>query len=109
MGKEGYKGKERRSFNRILYNPKERPSIEIDDQVFEVADISEKGLRLVNDKKTKLDIKFKGKLAFLCGESLDVEGLIVWQERNELGVQFDTLLPSDVIYKEQRHILVNGR
>ena len=64
MEAEDYKGVERRSFNRIIYNPKERPNIKIDDQVFEVADISEKGLRLINDKRIKLDIKIQGTLSF---------------------------------------------
>ena len=79
----------------------------LDAHVFEVADISEKGLRLINDKNIKLDIKIQGTLTFLSGESVDVEGIIVWQEGDDIGLQFEDLIPSDKIYKEQRHILVN--
>ena len=97
-----------RSFNRIIYNPQERPDLKIGDHVFAVADISEKGLRLISDKKIKPDVKIKGKLTFLCGAALDVEGMIIWQEGKEFGLHFDNLLPSDIILKEQRHILVSA-
>ena len=107
MEKENFKGPERRSHSRIMYNPKERPKLKIDAHVFEVADISEKGLRLINDKNIKLDIMIRGVLTFLNGESVDIEGSIIWQEGNDLGLQFEDLIPSDKIYKEQRHILVN--
>jgi len=108
MTKEDEKGGANRSFNRIIYNPQERPNITIGDHVFAVADISEKGLRLISDKKIKPDLKLKGKLTLLCGEALDVQGVIIWQEGSDFGLQFDNLLASDIILKEQRHILVSA-
>ena len=107
MEKDEYKGLERRSFNRILYNPKERPKLQIKTHVFEVADISEKGLALVNDKEIYLDMRIRGKLTFLSGESIDIEGIVLWEKDNVLGVQFKNLIPSDKIIKELRHILLN--
>jgi hypothetical protein len=109
MEKENFKGPERRSCNRIIYNPKERPRLKIDAHFLEVVDISEKGLRLINDKNIELDVKIQGTLTFLSGESVDIEGSIIWQEGNTLGLQFKDLIPSEIIYKEQRHILVSCR
>jgi hypothetical protein len=108
MEKDKYKGSERRSFNRIQYNPKERPKFQIKDQFFEVADISEKGLSLVNDKEIYLDMRIRGKLTFLSGESVDIEGSVLWEIDNVLGVQFENLIPSDKIIKEQRHLILNS-
>ena len=105
MEKDKYKAPERRSFNRILYNPKERPKLQIKTSFFEVADISEKGLSLVNDKEINLDLMIRGKLTFLSGESVDIEGIVLWEKDNVLGVQFENLIPSDKILKELRHLI----
>jgi hypothetical protein len=98
---------EKREFNRILYNPQKRPKIQIDTHAFEIVDISEKGLGLVNDKKVPLDVMIQGKLTFLCGESVDIAGTILWEQDNILGIQFDSLIPSDKITKELLHLISN--
>ena len=105
MEKDEYKGLERRSFNRILYNPKERPKLQIKTHFFEVADISEKGLCFVNDKEIYLDMRIRGKLTFLNGESVDIEGIVLWEKDNVLGVQFENLIPSDKFLKELHHLI----
>ena len=96
---------ERREFHRIKYNPQERPKLQIKTHVFEIADISEKGLGLVNDKKISLDVMIRGKLTFLCGETVDIEGAILWEQDNLLGVQFESLISSDKIIKELHYLL----
>ncbi len=105
MEKDEYNGLEKRVYNRIKYNPKKRPKLQIKTHFFEVTDISENGLSFVNDKKIYLDMKIRGKLTFLSGESVDIEGIVLWEKDNVLGVQFKNLIPSDKILKELRHLI----
>ena len=68
-------------------------------------DISEKGFNLVNDQEIYLDMRIRGKLTFLSGESINIEGIVLWEENNVLGVLFENLIPSDIIFKEQLHLI----
>jgi len=52
-------------------------------------------------------VRITGKLTFLSGESVDIEGMVLWKKDNILGVQFENLIPSDIITKEQRHLILN--
>ena len=49
--REVYNGAEKRRHPRILFADEERPKLKIGVQEFDVIDISEKGVRFVNDKK----------------------------------------------------------
>ena len=103
MEKDQYKDLERRSYNRIKYNPKERAKLQIKTYVFEVSDISEKGLRFINDKEINLDKRIRGTLTFLYGESVEIAGSVEWEKDNDFGVQFEVPISSDMIIKEIRH------
>ena len=104
MEKNQYKGPERRCYNRIKYNPKERAKLQIQTLVFEVVDISENGLRFINDKEIALDKSIRGVLNFLHGVSVNIEGSLVWEKENEFGVQFKILIPSEMITNEMHHL-----
>ena len=50
-------------------------------------------------------MRIRGKLTFLNGESVDIEGSALWEKDNVLGLQFENLIPSDKIIKELRHLV----
>jgi hypothetical protein len=104
MEKSQYKGPERRCYNRIKYNPKERAKLQIDTYTFEVIDISENGLRFINDKKIALEQSIQGKLTFLNGESINIVGSVKWEKNKDFGIQFNILIPSNMIIKEMHHL-----
>ena len=89
MNHTPYDGSERRTFFRISYRFEHRPKLKIGKHEFEVADISEGGMRLVRNKTIGLNQKVRGTITFLCGESVDVEGNTVWEETSELGLLLD--------------------
>ena len=107
MAEDQYQGPEKRNYTRIIYKPKERPKLRIKTDVFEVADVSEKGLRFINNKELVLDDCVQGTLTFLNGESVDIEGNVEWKQDDDFGFQLKFLIPSDMILKEQRHIVLN--
>ncbi|MBU2578384.1 PilZ domain-containing protein [Patescibacteria group bacterium] len=107
MENNHYKGPERRNYARIVYKPSQRPVIQIQSHCFEVADVSKKGVRFVNDREIKLDNWIRGTLVFLCGESVAIEGSVEWQKDDEFGVRLSHPIPTEKIEYEQRHILLN--
>jgi hypothetical protein len=99
-----YKGIERRKNPRIEYFNIERPRLKIGKHKFEVLDISQRGLKFLNDKEVNLSEHISGKLTFLCGESIDIEGSLIWEQDDDFGLYLKNLIPSDMIQKEKLYI-----
>ena len=72
-----YKGPKRRKALRVSYELENRPILKSREYEFEIADIYEMGLGFFDDKKINLGNWVKGTVKLLCGESVDVEGMIV--------------------------------
>lgn len=102
--KKKYEGIERRKYPRIEYLNIEGPRLKIGKHKFEVLDISQRGLKFLNDKEVNLSEYISGKLTFLCGESIDIEGLLIWEQDDDFGLYLKNLIPSDMIQKEELYI-----
>ncbi len=106
MEKKYYKGLERRTYYRILYNPTNRPVLIIGENKFDIADISEGGIRLINSKMIRLDKRVRGTTFFLYGGSLEIEGNIVWEQNEYLGLLLREFIPSSIMEKEKQHVIL---
>ena len=75
-----------REFFRLWYPQAERPKLEIGDQKFEVAEISEEGARIVLSGPFAHDQEepFSGVVRFSNGESESVEGVVLRVSGNEV-------------------------
>lgn len=75
-----------REFFRLWYPQAERPTLEIGDQKFEVAEISEEGARIVLSGPFAHDHEepFSGVVRFGNGESDSVEGVVLRVSDNEV-------------------------
>ncbi len=107
MKTDSYQGPERRSYARIVYKPKLRPFLTQGANQFEVLDINEGGMRLENLKHVPLNDRMAGSMTLLNGDVIEIDGKVEWQENGEIGLSFEFLIPSDIIQKEQRHIILN--
>ena len=106
MGENKYPGPDRRKYFRIEYPPEARPLLTIGKKTFPVMDISEKGIRFLNDKQAKFADWVKGVLTFHDGDALEFEGKIVWERGGELGVQIVvTPIPPARVFAEQRYLV----
>lgn len=77
---------QQREFYRLWYPVAERPSLRIDDQEFDVSEVSEAGVRIVIASQVELaDAEvFTGTITFRSGEKESVEGTILRSSENEI-------------------------
>jgi hypothetical protein len=106
MNQSPYEGSERRTFFRISYPSSNRPKLIIGSHGFEIADISEGGIRFFNPEKTKIVQPILGTLKFLCGESMDIEATVVWQQDNEVGLLLKNYIPPATMENEKQHVIL---
>ena len=103
-----YEGSERRTYFRILYPPDKRPKLIVGEHQFEIADISEGGIRLINTQNAKLEETIRGSTTFLYGETMDIEGAVVWKQNNEIGLLLKAYIPPAVMQKENRFVILSS-
>ena len=103
-----YEGSDRRTFFRIFYQPTKKPKLIVGEHEFEIADISEGGIRLINDQNIKLEGPVSGKTTFLYGESINIEGEVVWKQNNQVGILLkDYILPA-TMEKEKQFVILES-
>ncbi len=78
-----------------------RPTIRIGIQEFDVIDISERGVRFVNDKKVTQKGWVNGCIVFPGKVSIDVDGVIVRDEDGDMGLHL--VAPIDPYPSWTRH------
>jgi hypothetical protein len=98
-------GLERRSFFRVVYAPPKRPWLKVADERFQVADISQRGLRFINDKNIHLARTIQGVVTFSDGETVRIKGNVEWKKADEISVLLEELIPHTTISKEHNHTL----
>ena len=91
---------DKREFARLEYPPRLRPLFKLGDQILEVIDISEKGLRLRNDSRLELKELVHGEVQLLSGKPISVSGEVAWSLNNEIGLLM-ALIPSAIINEER--------
>ena len=95
-----YNGPEKRSHYRVVYSQNRRPWLVIDGCAFEVADISQKGIRFLNHKDIVLGGTIEGKATFMDGDSLDIIGNIEWKKAEQTSLGLSNTIPHSFIKKE---------
>ena len=99
-----YEGIERRKSSRLKYINLNKPRLKIGKFKLKVNDISQRGLKFLKDEETYLPENIKGNLTFLCGESLEIGGTLIWEQDDNFALYLKTLIPSDMIQKEELYI-----
>ena len=82
----------RRSHYRLRYPPASQPTIDIDDVTYQVAEISEAGVRIVLAGTFSISpsAAFAGDIKFHDGEKVSIEGLVLRTHGNEVAVQLSS-------------------
>jgi hypothetical protein len=104
MKNKKYEGPERRKSIRVTYPLDKRPVLKVGENEFEVADISEMGLRFFNDRKIEFQHRVCGTVKLLCGESVDVEGMIVRKKRVDIYMNVNIPILTNILMKEQQQL-----
>jgi hypothetical protein len=92
-----------REFDRLEYPTTARPTLKFGENLLEIIDISEKGVKLLNDKQLDLGRMIYGEAELLCGKSIHVDGDVAWTTDTEIGLLM-ALIPSSVIAEERRFL-----
>lgn len=106
-------GENRRRAYRILYPSSQRPFLKIRQRNFNVVrehhlpvvDISELGIRFLNEEFVDLRRKVSGELCFPNGGTIQFKGEIVRRHKEEMGLSLSSPIPYDRIMEEQRRVL----
>jgi len=104
QGRDKHVGKECRKFVRLAYPPQNRPVLKVENYEVEVVDISEMGMRLFNYMQHKFGRYIKGMVVFHSGTSIEINGEIIWQFKNELGL-LASRIPRFIIEEEAYNLL----
>lgn len=102
----GIEHQERRKVYRVQYPPEARPKLTIRSREFEVINLSERGIRFQVQKQIQSAEWVRGKVTFHDGESLEVEGKIIWKKPDEIALSLLIIpIPYERILKEQRYLI----
>jgi hypothetical protein len=90
MKTKKYDGPERRQYFRynIIYSPKDKARLKINDRHFEVVDFSQGGLRFLKDSPVHLERLFEGEVIFADGRRKKVSAEIIWEINEEVGIKY---------------------
>jgi hypothetical protein len=102
--KDKYIAHERRKFARLVYPPEDRPVFKIKGAHLQIVDISEEGVKFLNDKHAQISEHVHGTVELLSGKSLDITGRIIWEQDDAVGVHI-TRIPERIIIDEVRTLL----
>ena len=104
QGKAEYVGNEKRRYVRLIYPPSKRPMLIVENYNLEVVDISRGGMKLFNYMQHKLGPNIQGTIEFPSGIFYEVNGKVVWQYKNEIGL-LSSSIPRIIIEDEVEYLL----
>ena len=106
MENKEHSGENKREFYRVRYPTGERPLLKLQGHVYEVIEISEKGVKFFCKQpwvyKTGLEVQFA--INFRDNELLKLEGQILRADGNALIIALSEAVPMGRIVQEQRYI-----
>lgn len=98
---ESIRTREQRKFFRLVYPLTKRASLILGEHVLEIIDISERGLKILNDKKIEFDRTVHGEAVLLSGKKIRVDGEVSWSLNKEAGMLINSI-QSSIIAEEKR-------
>ena len=90
MENKTYDGPERRQYFRynIIFSPRQGAELTIGNHTFKVLDFSEGGLRFIKDVNFKIERRIRGTLITSDGNSREIDGQVVWDTGEEVGIEY---------------------
>jgi len=101
-------GLERRNFFRLTYESEDMAVLKIDNNKFEIADISEGGIRLFNKAQHPFSRQIKGTVLFLNGSPWDIDGHLEWEQDDKVGLSLKPYVPAAIIEKEKKYMILHS-
>lgn len=93
--------------SKVIYSSKKRPKLQTENKAYVISDISEMGLRFFTHGSVKVGHQMLGTVTLLCGESIDVEGMIVRKDSTHIHMNINIPVEKSILEKEQAFIYLN--
>jgi len=91
---------DKRAFIRLEYPPGKRPKFIVGKDETEVINISERGLKFVNDQQIPMGKFINGTIVLSNKTSIKLKGTVVWSEGNTAGVLISGVIPQDIMEEQ---------
>ena len=103
------KEENQREYYRLSYPDSRRPSLVMDVENYEIADVSEYGMKVKidNDPPFMVADSIIATIAFPYGKEFDLSGEIVRIDEDCAGLKLETPLPLSVIREESLFLMNN--
>ena len=95
--------KQKRKYDRLVYTSTKRPLLKIGEHELEIIDISERGVKFLNDKEIEFDQIIHGTAVLLSGKTIIVDGEVSRSLNRECSLLINPI-PRSIISKEKRII-----
>ena len=101
-----YPQEDRRCYSRLRYPDVERPTVRFNDRDFPVAEISEKGAKILlpSGCSVCLDASFSAVVNFGGSENIDIEGIVVRCDEEGMVVKLSKGVDAEYIRAEMSRI-----
>ena len=93
---------EKRKYPRLKFDSEKMPVLKLGDKEYEIENISQGGIRLLKGREILFEDIVDGEVVFPDGESVKIEGCIVWEHEDVVGLSFRDILPEDMLDEKER-------
>jgi hypothetical protein len=91
---------DKRAFIRLEYPPGKRPKFIVGNDEMEVINISERGLKFINDQQIPMGKFINGTIVLSKKTSINLKGTVVWSEGNAAGILISGVIPQYIMEKQ---------
>ena len=91
---------DKRAFIRLEYPPGKRPKFIVEKDEMDIINISERGLKFINEKQIPRNKFISGTIVLSSKTSINLKGTVVWSEGNEAGLLISGVIPQDIMEEQ---------
>lgn len=89
---------------RVIYSTNSYPFLSLRHQQFILLDIAESGARFRIDRHETIKKRLRGKITFLCGDTLDIKATLVRRQGDEAALLFKSPIGYALLLKEKQAV-----
>jgi hypothetical protein len=101
LGMADYSGEQRRAFYRVIYPPGKRPTLVYAGRSYEIVDLCEQGIKIINKYGRIRDDMLRATIKFRDGETIEVVGKVHRVVRDQIVLLLLIGIPYKIIHREQ--------
>ena len=93
---------EKRKYPRLKFDSEKMPVLKVGGKEYVIENISQGGIRLLKAKGIEFEDAVEGEVVFPDGESIPIQGGIVWEHEDVVGLSFRDILSEEILDEKER-------